>query len=145
MVLAIIGLMTSAAVLIMPSADKRLETSLQETHAYMQAVSRESIVRGSVLGVSFDKDGYQLLSLSGGEWQPGSTAQKWQQGISYHLTVAGEDVSPAVAEDDKPLRPQLWFLPTGEQPAFDIQLILDGRSGSLSADGLGHMQVQLDG
>jgi general secretion pathway protein H len=148
-VVAIVGLMATAVVLSIPARDTGLEDALGRTQRAMTALARHSVMTSQVIGIRFGPDGFDTLALTETGWRTANDILKPDvrqlRPLSVVLvTVDGEDQALALKADEA-LRPHIWFLPTGEQPAFALTLT-DGTSrGILKADEMGHMQVAQDG
>jgi general secretion pathway protein H len=144
-VMAIIGLMAGAVVLVMPRDDVRLERSLDHTRSYMTALARTAIASGRIVGLRLTPEGYRPLMLEDGKWQenPGviGKGEDWGNLIAGPLTLDGAAVKIEAGIG----RPQVWFLPTGEVAAFELALALDGRMGKLKSLGNGCFEVAYDG
>jgi len=147
MVVAIIGLMTSAVVLFIPPAKSSLKDALGHTERAFIALSRQSVLTGQVLGARFSDEGFNVYALTENGWKIDDAilkpdAQKWQ---SFHLSgvrVDGYDVDFQSEKKDE--APHLWFLPTGEHPAFQLTLVSEGGQGVLASRQPGHFEVQIN-
>ncbi len=145
MVVAIIGLMTGAVVLALPSRTDNLTTELARTERALIALSRTSVMTGRILGVRFASDGFETLVFSDDGWMQNDgllkhDARHWPELDLLSLTVDGveADIDSGVAG------PHLWFLPTGEYPSFNIVLSGGNARAHLSANASGPMKISGD-
>ena len=145
MVVAIIGLMASAVVLSLPNESRRVEQALSRTERAMVALSRDSILSGRVIGLVFNREGFQTVSLTDDGWVLDNGTLKpdvrqWQPLALTALQVEGADVSFAATG----LEPQLWFLPTGEHPAFQLNFEAAGTRAALTAAASANPEVRYE-
>lgn len=145
-VMAIMGLMAGAVVLMLPTGDTRLEQDMARTQTYLTALSRSAITNGRALGVRFEDKGYTPFVLEQGGWQPrpamiGQGGQ-WDSASLVGVEVDGQKVG--LERKQRDLRPHAWFLPTGEVVAFDVTLMVEGRQGHLKSLGDGSFEVSVD-
>ncbi|WP_417450050.1 prepilin-type N-terminal cleavage/methylation domain-containing protein [Kordiimonas sp.] len=143
-VMAIMGLMASAVVLMMPRADDRLIDALDGTRFYMMAMARTSVSTGRVLGLRFDDRGYTPLVLEAGLWRTDTAlvgrGKAWNDAVLTAVELDGARVSLSQKTGDA-LMPHVWFLPTGEVAPFRLSLMVDGRTGALKGAGIGRFEV----
>ena len=145
-VVAIIGLMTSAVVLAMPSRDDRLLDTLSRTGRLMVAVERQAVITGQVMGVHFSDTGMDLLVLGDSGWVPSDAtidagSASFGDARLMDLTVEGAAVDVA----DTDLQAHVYFLPTGEKPAFTLTLTSGAKKGSMTVPQMGPFEVKTDG
>lgn len=148
-VVAIIGLMAGAVVLSVPSRDTALEDALATSQQAFTALGRQSVLTGEVLGVRFSADGFKTYRLTDEGWKPAPGilkpgVEQFRPLTLLSLQVDGEAQTFDLKEGE-PFRPHVWFLPTGEQPAFTIALDDGINRGMLTADDTGTMTVTRDG
>ncbi len=145
-VMAIMGLMAGAVVLMMPTSDTRLERDMARTKTYLTALSRSAISSGRALGVRFEDGGFTSFVLEQGIWQsrPAMIGQggTWDSASLSSFEVDGQKVALERKQGDG--RPHVWFLPTGEVAAFDVTLMVDGRQGHLKSAGNGSFEVSVN-
>lgn len=127
MVVAIIGLMASAVVLTLPSNDQKTKQTLTRLETALVALSRNSILSGNIIGLVITQDGFETVRLSDDGWVADNSTLKpevrqWLPLTLTSLQVEGASLSTAATG----LQPQLWFLPTGEHPAYSLEFN-DGR------------------
>lgn len=154
-VVAIIGLMTSAAVLMVPTNDDRLQDMLARTGRLMVAIERQAVMSGQVMGVRFAQDGLALLVMSDNGWVPSDAvlnadASRFAGARLQALTVDGAAVDFMVdGPNGGGHQAHVYFLPTGEKPAFTLTLTQDTRSGmqmgTITVPQMGPFEVKTDG
>lgn len=145
-VLVIIGLMTSAVVLSMPDKNTALLQTAERTEKAMTALSRRSIMTGEILGVRFSPVGFDVLKLTDNGWEIENTilkprSQVWTGVVPITLLVN----STQIDFSSKTTNPHVWFLPTGEHPAFELLLTADGQRAEVSADPYGVVRALTNG
>lgn len=145
-VVVIIGLMTSAVVLMLSPKNAELQQSAEQTERAMTALSRHSVMTGEILGARFSLTGYDVLKLSDDGWQIEDTIlkperQKWKTVIPVSLAVNNTEVNIS----DEVEFPHIWFLPTGEHPSFKLVLAMQGKRTAISASTAGVIRVSHDG
>ena len=146
MVVAIIGLMTSAVVLMMPTKNEGLTASLRSTERAFIALSRQSVMSGRVIGLRFTADGFQTQLLGDDGWQDDDTILKrdaliWSPYFLTNLEVSGQSLDL----NDEKLGPHVWFLPTNEAVAFTATFSSEGEAGSIKVNHIGQTKVLTDG
>ncbi len=151
-VVVIIGLLTSMAVLGVQgrSQRERLEDEAERLIERMRLSREEAVLRSQSLGLLFAPGGYRFLALYDDRWrryderlfQPyelpeGMRLEVDVDGLEVELAEldadAGEDAETGAgvregneADDEEPVRPQIFFLASGEiLPGFSIRLIDD--------------------
>ncbi|MBO6506173.1 MAG: prepilin-type N-terminal cleavage/methylation domain-containing protein [Kordiimonadaceae bacterium] len=134
MVVAIIGLMASAVVLSLPNESRDVRQSMSRLEHAFIALSRDSVLSGRVIGVVFSRGGFETVALSDDGWTLANgtlkpEARRWQSLILASLQVEGADVSFAATA----LEPQIWFLPTGEHPSYELSFEGAGTRAKLFA------------
>lgn len=142
MVVAIIGLMASAVVLSLPSESQNVRQTMSRTERALVALSRDSILSGRVIGLVFKREGFETVQLTDDGWVIDNATLKpevrrWQPLALTSVQIGGTDVSVAA----NGLEPQLWFLPTGEHPAFELSFEGLGVRATVTADASANPQV----
>ncbi len=145
MVVAIIGLMTSAVVLVMPSKDDGLKDMLHITERAFIVLSRQSVMTGRVYGARFSHDGFEPYVLTDDGWKRDTMLLKpettmWRPITLASLEVAGGEID--VVEEES--SPHVWFLPTSETVEFKLRLGIEGQVGFLEMDAVGKTKVGLN-
>ncbi len=146
MVVAIIGLMTSAVVLYMPSKGDALKNTLVRTEGAFIALSRHSVMTGRVYGARFSAGGFTPYVLSDDGWvlEEGllkAEVTNWQPIILNALNVEGSDVDLS----EETVGPHVWFLPTSETTSFQLNMAADTGTATLKISGAGKVKVTFDG
>lgn len=144
-VVAIIGLMAGVVVLSLPSEDRDQRQAMERTERAFIAVSRNSIMTGRVVGLVINRDGFATVSLTDDGWVEDNSilkagARRWEPLDLVSLKVDGADQNLAATE----LEPQIWFLPTGEHPAYELSLEGEVRPVKLTASTSGAPRVSYD-
>ena len=144
-VVAIIGLMAGAVVLVMPSKERGLADSLQRTEQALIALSRQSVMTGRVYGARFSAGGFTTQVLTDDGWHEDATilkpeATRWNPLLLSALTVAGSDIDLSA---ETPV-PHIWFLPTSETSEFQLRFDTVSGTGSIAANVAGKIKVQFD-
>lgn len=142
MVVAIIGLMTSAVVLVMPSKDTRLQDRLRTTEQAFVALARQSVMTGKVLGLQFRPAGFTTKVLTPDGWRTTgdilkAEASGWQPLNLTGLEVNGTRIDLSAERSE----PHAWFLPTGEATAFGLTFSSGMKQATLSVDPAGKTEV----
>lgn len=145
MVVAIIGLMTSAVVFVMPSKNDGLKNILHTTERAFIVLSRQSVMTGRVYGVRFSQGGFEPYVLTDDGWKQDTVLLKpevtiWRPITLASLEVAGGEIE--VLEEDG--APHVWFLPTSEAVEFKLRLGIEGQVGFLEVDAVGQTKVGLN-
>lgn len=144
----IIGLMTTAAVVLLPSEKPKINTDAEYVATVFQALARDSVMSGKLVGVEIEGDRMDVRTLTADGWraQPALSSEDNAFLALARLSLEGVPLSPP-ADDEGEERapaeftPQLWFLPTGEIAAFD--LAAETRSGSIRIAALGGSRFQV--
>ena len=144
-VVAIIGLMAGVVVLSLPSEDRDQRQAMERTERAFVAVSRNSIMTGRVVGLVINRDGFATVSLTDDGWAEDNSilkegARSWVPLDLVSLKVDGADQNLSAAG----LEPQIWFLPTGEHPSYELSLMGDARPAKLTASASGAPEVSYD-
>lgn len=145
-VVVIIGLMTSVVVLTFPDRNSLLQQKAERTEKAMTALSRRSVMTGQILGARFSKSGFEVLRLSEDGWAIEDTllkpeVQRWLAVKPVKLAVNNTDVDFS----DETVSPHIWFLPTGEHPAFTLTLSAESARVSVFSPPSGTIRVSYDG
>lgn len=144
-VVAIVGLLTSVVILVVPSKSNGLQRDINLTQQALVALSRNSVITGRILGVRFDPAGFDVVSLSDDGWVAENTviktdARRWNASELASLTVDGIKLDPV----SETARPHVWFLPSGEYPAFELHLSDQSRMASVLVSASGKFRVAVD-
>lgn len=124
-VLVIVGLMTSAAVVLAPAAEPLLLKDARATARQITALQRGSVMAGQVYGADLRDGVLDMRRLSGGEWYALSSSDNGT-GLentfvsTAQLELNGTQVSmqDSIQSSESEFQPQIWFLPTGEYQPF---------------------------
>lgn len=141
LVMLIIGLMTTAAVVLIPSQKPEVVRDAERLAASFNALSRQSVMSGKLVGVELAGGRLDVRSLSPEGWtpQPHLGARENQFLAIATLQVEGVDVS---AENQREgFAPQIWFLPTGEAAAFTLGAQTELGELVVAADGVASYRV----
>lgn len=148
-VVFILGIALSAVGLAVGDGGRRnrLESSAEHMRAVLALAAQEALLRGAWLGASFDRQGYRVLWLKDGEWQPPEQGgplggRRLPEGVGVRLRVDGEPVT--LPPPGLPGQTQVLFTPEGEVSRFEI-LLDDRRLGEgwrLQADALGRVSLE---
>lgn len=111
-VLAIIGLMTSAAYLALRPDSDPIRATAEQLQLDLARAETLAITRGEFIGLRVSSGGYEFLSWTNGSWvtltsRRGLSGRRVGDGVSLDLSGAG-----ALTGEDAGL-PQYWFDPTG--------------------------------
>lgn len=141
-VVAIIGVMTSVVALSLPSGDEKPEHQLARTERALIALSRTSVMTGRIIGVRFDRGGFETLALSDDGWVTDngtlkSDAMRWPTLELMSVSVDGLEIELPPDGD----QPHLWFLPTGEYPGFELAFASGGWDARIAAEASGAVKV----
>ena len=143
-VLALIGLLTSIAVLSAGASGSGMEREARRLSATLRMAADESRLQGRVLGLRFDTRGYsyyELLpwesedgSLPGLAWSPvnasGALApREWPSRLEFELRINGRAVATGLPHFSSP--PQIVLLPEGEFTPFSLKLEGTSEAGTV--------------
>jgi general secretion pathway protein H len=136
-VMVIIGLMTSAAVVLLSGSKDPVIEQAEHISATLNALSRESVVSGTVMGVRMEAGALAIRSMTADGWSESNfkTVKASDFLGLAHLNLVGAQVDPESSNQTDPQKgfvPQIWFLPTGEFPPFEITALIGGKSVSVS-------------
>ena len=145
-VVVIIGLMTSAVVLSLPGKNTELLQTAERTETAMTLLSRRSVMTGEILGAKFSATGFEVLKLSDNGWEVEGTILKPNSQVWITARPVTLDVNNASIDfSGKTAAPHVWFLPTGEHPAFKLILASSGQRVEISSPFSGIIKVLGDG
>ncbi len=144
-VVAIIGLMAGAVVLSLPSESRNVQQAMSRTERAFVALSRDSVLSGRVVGLVLNRGGFETVQLTDDGWALDNStlkfdARRWEPLSLTSLEVDGVEVSIAATG----LEPQIWFLPTGEHPAFELLFEGEGSRATLVAATSAHPKVRYE-
>lgn len=122
-VMVIIGLMTTAAVTLIPSSDRPDVMAAERSVALLQQIRRQSIVTGGIVGVSIQNGDLDVAVFSSGTWK--LAEDETFTGLDAflrgaELSVANSATEPTTERSNSEFVPDIWFLPTGEHLPFQI-------------------------
>lgn len=145
-VVVIIGLMTSAVLLTMPAKNAELLKAAERTEKAMTVLSRRSVMTGEILGARFSVAGFDVLKLTDNGWEIETAilkpdSQVWKDVAPVTLSVN----STPIDFSNQTGNPHVWFLPTGEHPAFKLILTDNGQNAEISAERFGVVRVMHNG
>ncbi|HKJ76967.1 MAG TPA: type II secretion system minor pseudopilin GspH [Gammaproteobacteria bacterium] len=132
-VLVIIGVLVGFAVLSIGDGRRdRLDQEARRLAALMELAGQRAVVAGAPTGFRMEGTGYRFLVLSDGRWQPLEGGgplrpRELPEGVEPELRLEGAAVVLAETEQEEEgssARPQVWFLPDGRFPAFEVVLAL---------------------
>lgn len=145
-VVVIIGLMTSAVVLTLPSKNTELLQTAERTEKAMTLLSRRSVMTGEILGARFMANGFEVLKLSDNGWAVEGTILKPESQVWITARPVKLDVNNADIDfSGETVNPHIWFLPTGEHPSFKLILASSGQRAEIFAVSSGIIKVAHDG
>lgn len=128
-VMVIIGMMTAATIVLIPSGDDEVFIAARKTAATLENIHRESVITGQTVGIAFrdgtldvrvlGHDGWEQRLLEGaGDLAPFLQAARLD--VSETGLPRGENAQQDTVSTES-FRPSFWFLPTGEYLDFLIQ------------------------
>ena len=119
----------------------RIQREVQRIIALVELVGEESVLKSSVIGMRFEKQGYAFMHYDGEQWNEvaGDDLLKVYQldeAMEMELLVEGFSVDLEQAaqpvEGESELQPQVVFMPSGERTPFELALRYeDDESGFL--------------
>lgn len=131
-VVALIGLMATAAALTLPDPRGRLEDEAARLAVRLALARDEAVLTGRPTAVRIDGGGYAFLGFRDGAWSALETAPfrpvGWNQGVR-----------PVLAGDQPVV---LAFDPVGLADAARLSLARDGRTVALSVDASGEVRLE---
>jgi len=135
-VVLIIGVVMSFVSLSLnpSSAADRMDTDARRIEALTQTAADDAILYGREIGLDITRNGYRFLRLGDDGWQvinvPDSPlrARELSEGVVLTLVESDED-TPRLAngdEDDDTVRPEAFFLSSGETVPFALEISATG-------------------
>ena len=125
-VMVIIGLMTGAAVVLVPEQTPPLIESARKVASTMTALKRQSVMTGRVYAIDARAGTLDARLQTQSGWVSAkeiiSTANMFLQ--DAQISLSGIQVPKGKPSDD--FLPQIWFLPTGEFQPFQMAANSDG-------------------
>lgn len=128
-VMAVIGIMTVAAVTLIPSGDAEDMVAARKTAALFEQIHREAVITGQTVGVSLSDGQLDVRTLGHEGWQSKKIAGL--DALAPFLKGARLEVYDTVfpqtndrkreEEDTERYMPSIWFLPTGQYLKFSIR------------------------
>lgn len=148
-VMVIIGLMTGAAVVLLSGEKDQTFEQAERIAATLTALSRESVVSGTVIGVKIERQALLVKKMTTDGWAAGDvqSTQAPQFLEAAQLILAGTPVksaSPSENDAQNVFVPQIWFLPTGEFPAFEIMALAGGNRITVSGVPGNHIKATIN-
>ncbi|MES1925490.1 type II secretion system minor pseudopilin GspH [Salinisphaera sp. T31B1] len=126
----------------------RLDTEARRLQALTQAAADDAVLYGREIGLDITRNGYRFLRLGDDGWQPINVpdsplrARELGEGLVLALIERDED-TPRLAsgetDDDDAIRPETFFLSSGEIVPFSLELYARG------VDHLYHLTGQANG
>ena len=115
-VLVIIGLMTSAVVLSLPSRTSETKTYAENLVRDLNAAAQQSILTGKTSALGLSEDTFALMVFEDGEWH---VAQEdfWPENIAIRFSR-----DETVLQLKEELLPLVLFSPTGETTPFELEI-----------------------
>jgi len=141
-VVVIIGLMTSAVILTIPTQSSELFQTAERTEKAMTVLSRRSVMTGEILGAKFSTVGFDVFKLSDNGWVIEDRILKPESQVWTSAVPAMLDVNNVAVEFSNEIEsPHIWFLPTGEHPSFKLVLMDGGQRAEISSAPSGIIKV----
>lgn len=141
-VVVIIGLMTSAVILTVPTQSSELFQTAERTEKAMTVLSRRSVMTGEILGAKFSTVGFDVFKLSDDGWVIEDGILKPESRIWTNAVPVMLDVNNVAVElSNETESPHVWFLPTGEHPSFKLVLMKGSQRAEISSTPFGVMRV----
>ena len=132
-VLVIVGLMTSAVVMALPSRKPAITEQTNAAILQLNRAAQNSLVSGRPQAWGLSKTGYALYDFVEGEWlQTAST--DWPG--SLRIEFFKNDVPVKLGDDIQPL---IVFEPTGLSTPFELRIDQAGRREVISSHGDGRI------
>jgi general secretion pathway protein H len=126
-VIVIIGLMASVVALNLPPNSKSLSDETDIIAARFQLAAQEAILTGSVIGLSFDQDGYTFIRRINRQWAPYAPAGlsgklQWPDSSKLNFKYEGEKIAlpRRNVTSEGQIIPSVFFLPSGEAQNFNL-------------------------
>jgi len=134
-VLVIIGLVTSVAILTMPTPKSGIEIQANKLTAELNALSQDGLISGRVNAVGFSKDGYTLYSYRDGQWEE-RLSDDWDDG--YRLQYTRNETAVDIP---KTITPGILFQPTGLSTPFELTLSSRDITYAIKTEGNGRVEL----
>ncbi len=131
----------------------RIQREALRIIALVELVGEESVLKSSLIGMRFEKQGYAFMHYDGETWNEIAEddlliAHPLDEAMEMELLVEGFSVDleqaaqPAEGEEEPEQKPQVVFMPSGERTPFELALRYgDDESGFLlSVPPLGNVE-----
>ncbi|WP_262696256.1 prepilin-type N-terminal cleavage/methylation domain-containing protein [Kordiimonas aquimaris] len=140
-VMVIIGLMTSAAVILVPEQTPPLMESARKAATTMTALQRQSVMTGRVYAIDLRAGALDVRYQTQMGWAKASGVITENSIFleAAEISLGGVRVTKAKTSND--FLPQLWFLPTGEFQSF--QMVAETDSGQISLDAIAGQSIRV--
>lgn len=129
MVLFIMGLMTSAVVLTLPSAPSKLDQDLDLLTAHLNQTAQRSIIMATPTAFGLSTQGYAFFIYRGDEWILDRNVS-WQTDVDVELKKSEWKI-----ELNEIVEPQIVFEPNGLTAPFELSFRGDDAVYTISSSG----------
>lgn len=144
----LIGIIVSFASLsVGQQASRSLEDEARRIHSLLRLSAEEAVLQSRELAMQFDSEGYQFMTLDGGQWLPVEddrllSRREFPSNLELSLSIEGVEVDL----HDRENPPRILVLSSGEMTPFFLTLgILDGESYTLQGDFTGKLSLARSG
>lgn len=120
-VVVLIGIMATMATLALGNRGNRVtESEANQLAAACNYASDAAVLSGRPRGVVLARDGYVVVQFDGTRWLRDGTGK--QRHVPPPLQLESDRLWPSLDEASRTPRPQLLFLPSGEQQVPPVAL-----------------------
>lgn len=131
-VMVIIGLMTSAAVVLMPEQTSPLIEGAHKTAATMNALQKQSVMSGRVYAIDPRTGTLDVRYKTQSGWVKALSVTEEPNAFLGAATISLNGVLVSNEAAVSAFSPQLWFLPTGEFQSF--RMVAEAGSNQVSLE-----------
>lgn len=146
--LVIVSLLSGLVVVTLPSSRGVSSASVAERlAARMKIAADTAILTGRMTGLELAAGDYRFITRSVTGWSPldvlNARRERWPEDMLVVLSIEGErlTLSPTITTRVTP-RPDLYFTPGGELPAFRLELHGPEGVAAISASPAGGLRLE---
>ena len=153
-VLALAAMVAGIVVINAPPGRSDIRRTAERLAARLDFAAEDAVTEGALIGMRLGETGYSFYRYERGEWKedvaPRLNAENFPADFSVAVTreAAAKKNEPEIRrpddrrrEDEKIIRPDLRFLPTGETTPVTVVFKDRRESWRVTLDGSGHVDV----
>lgn len=148
-VMLIIAMMASVVALNAPPSPGKARTEADRFAVRLNMASEQSVMTGSLIGLELSATGYRFFRYERGEWRKDGLAPLKDGDFPADVVVEydlpeparrNEEAEPDHNDEGAPA-PNVFFTPTGETTALDVDFVSRRARMKLSLDHAGGLKV----